>query len=164
MLPLNPNSAYFPFAKTTEPLFLIIHWPHIPPYLTASHNSNDVYSRDIIRLVISNPTYFLLSIPISLNMKQWTWNPCKLPWRFYFFFTWAFFFFFFRTTPMAYGGSQARGRIIAVAAGLCHSHSNAGSKQYLWPTSQLTATPDSQPIVSKARNRTCILMDASWVC
>ena len=41
-----------------------------------------------------------------------------------------FFFFFFgisRATPMAYGGSQVRGRIGAVAAGLHHSHSNSGS-------------------------------------
>ena len=33
-------------------------------------------------------------------------------------------FLLFRTTPTAYGGSQARGRIGAVAAGLCQSHSN----------------------------------------
>ena len=44
--------------------------------------------------------------------------------------------------PAAYGGSQARGRIRAVAAGLCHSHSNARSKTCLRPTPQLTATLD----------------------
>ena len=42
-----------------------------------------------------------------------------------------FFFFFpfllFRAAPMAYGSSQARGRIGAIAAGLHHSHSNTGS-------------------------------------
>ena len=43
---------------------------------------------------------------------------------------------------MAYGGSQARGIVGAVAAGLCHSHSNARSEPHLRPTSQLTATPD----------------------
>ena len=32
-----------------------------------------------------------------------------------------------RAAPAAYGGSQARGRIRAVANGLCHSHGNAGS-------------------------------------
>ena len=47
--------------------------------------------------------------------------------------THAFFFFFlsvfclFRTTPTAYGGSQPRGPIGAVAAGLHHSQSNARS-------------------------------------
>ena len=34
----------------------------------------------------------------------------------------------FRAAPMAYGNSQARGQIGAVAAGLCHSHSKVGSK------------------------------------
>ena len=44
--------------------------------------------------------------------------------------------------PAAYGGSQARGRIGAVAAGLCQSHSNEGSEPHLQPTPQLTATLD----------------------
>ena len=38
-----------------------------------------------------------------------------------------FFFSLFRATPMACGGSQARDQIEAVATGLHHSHSNAGS-------------------------------------
>ena len=37
----------------------------------------------------------------------------------------------FRVTPVACGGSQARGRIRAVVAGLHHSHSNAGSELLL---------------------------------
>ena len=55
-----------------------------------------------------------------------------------------FFLFFglFRAAPMAHGGSQARGLIGAIAAGLCHSHSSAGSKPYLQPTPQLMAMPD----------------------
>ena len=44
--------------------------------------------------------------------------------------------------PAAYGGSQARGRIGAVATGLHQSHSNAGSEPRLQPTPQLTAMPD----------------------
>ena len=46
---------------------------------------------------------------------------------------------------MAYGGSQARGLIGAVAASLHQSHSNAGSKPSLQPTPQLRAMPDPQP-------------------
>ena len=46
---------------------------------------------------------------------------------------------------MAYGGSQAKGQIGAVAAGLHHSHSNAASEPCLRPTTQLTATPDPYP-------------------
>ena len=38
-----------------------------------------------------------------------------------------FFFRLFRVAPAACWSFQARGRIIAVAAGLCHSHSNARS-------------------------------------
>ena len=48
----------------------------------------------------------------------------------------------FRATPADYGGSQARVLIRAVAAGLYHSHSNAGSELCLRPTLQLMATPD----------------------
>ena len=45
-------------------------------------------------------------------------------------------------TPVAYGGSQARGLIGAVATGLRQSHSNTGSEPYLQPTPQLTAMLD----------------------
>ena len=51
-------------------------------------------------------------------------------------------FFVFRATPEACGGSQARGQIGTVAAGLHHSHSSVGSKPRLRPTPQLIATPD----------------------
>ena len=52
-----------------------------------------------------------------------------------FFFSFFTFFVFrlFRASPMAYGGPQARGPIGAVAAGLRHSHSNAGSEPCLRP-------------------------------
>ena len=52
------------------------------------------------------------------------------------------FFVFSRATPEAYGGSQARDRIEAVAAGLLQSLSNSGSEPRPRPTPQLTATPD----------------------
>ena len=46
------------------------------------------------------------------------------------------------TLQTAYGGSQARGRIGAVAASLRQGQSNAGSERCLRPTPQLRATPD----------------------
>ena len=52
------------------------------------------------------------------------------------------FFGLFRVVPMACGGSQASGQIRAVATGLHHSHSNAGSEPHLRPTPQLMAMPD----------------------
>ena len=51
-------------------------------------------------------------------------------------------FVFSRVTPEAYGDSQARGLIRAVAAVLRQSHSNAGSEPHLRATPQLMATPD----------------------
>ena len=53
---------------------------------------------------------------------------------FFFFF---FFFVFSRAAPEAYGGSQARGLIGAIAVGLHQSHSNSGSEPSLRPTPQL---------------------------
>ena len=52
------------------------------------------------------------------------------------------FFFFFCLFVTADGGSQARALIGAVAAGLCHSPSNARSELHLPPTPQLIAMPD----------------------
>ena len=52
------------------------------------------------------------------------------------------FFCLFRAAIMAYGGSQARGQIRVVAAGVHHSQSNVGSEPHMRPTQQLTARPD----------------------
>ena len=53
-------------------------------------------------------------------------------------FIYLLMYLLFRAATMAYGSSQARGLIRAVAAGLYHSHSNAGSD----PTPQLTTKLD----------------------
>ena len=52
------------------------------------------------------------------------------------------FFVFSRAAPKAYGSSQARGLIGAIAAGLHQSHSNVRSEPHLQPPPQLTATLD----------------------
>ena len=52
------------------------------------------------------------------------------------------------------------GRIGAAAAGLHHSHSNAGSEPCLRPTPQLMQRQILNPL-SEARDGTCILMDTS---
>ena len=57
-----------------------------------------------------------------------------------------FFFFglvFFRATLAAYGGSQGRSPIGAIATSLHHSHSYLESELCLRPTPQLKATLDS---------------------
>ena len=58
---------------------------------------------------------------------------------------------------MASGGSQARGLIGTVAAGLRQSYSNTGSKPRLRPTPQLTAALYLNPL-SEARDQTHNLM------
>ena len=60
-----------------------------------------------------------------------------------FFFFFLLFFFLFRAAPLAYGGFQARGQTGAVAAGLPHSHSNAGPQPRLRAAPQLMANAAS---------------------
>ena len=81
----------------------------------------------------------------------WRLSPCRLQ-RLQLFFhsvgcLFGIFFFsvLFRAAPAAYVGSQARGQIGCVAAGLCHSHSNTRSLIH-W------ARPRIEP---------CVLMDTS---
>ena len=62
----------------------------------------------------------------------------KMPYPSIFF----FLFFHFSAAPIAHAGSQARGEIGAVAAGLHQNLSNTGSEPHPPPTPQLTATPD----------------------
>ena len=73
-------------------------------------------------------------------------NALKFPpsqFQFFLFFCFLFLSFcLFRAAGAAYGGSQARGLIRVIAAGLHHSHSNAGSQLCLQHIPQLTATPD----------------------
>ena len=72
-------------------------------------------------------------------MLSWSKQQAKLMFRS---FSLNFFIFcLFRAALSAYGGSQARGRIRAAAAGLCQSHSNTGSELRLQATPQLTSTP-----------------------
>ena len=66
-------------------------------------------------------------------------------WVLYSFIYFILFILCFRASPTAYGSSQARGRIRAVAAGLHHSHSNTESKPGLRAPPQLTAILDSRP-------------------
>ena len=62
--------------------------------------------------------------------------------NFIYLFIYLFLVFFLRAVPMAFVSSQARGQNRAAAAGLHHSHSNAGSEPHLQPTLQFMATWD----------------------
>ena len=61
----------------------------------------------------------------------------------------------------AYGGSQARGQIGAVAASLRQSHSNAGSEPHLQPTHHSSRQRRIVNPLSKGRDRTRNLMHGS---
>ena len=78
----------------------------------------------------------------------------------------SFFFFclfaFSRATPAAYGDSQARGQIGAVAPSLHRSHSNTRSRPYRDLQHSSRQHRILNPL-SKARDRTCVLMDASQI-
>ena len=69
-----------------------------------------------------------------------------------------------RATPMAHRSSQSRGESGVAPAGLCHSHSNAGSELHLGPTPQLTQPRIPSVAVSKDRDRIHLLMDTSQIC
>ena len=90
----------------------------------------------------------------------------ELSWKFiftfskpdHFYFSHFYFFFFFvlsRAAPTAYGGSQARSLIWAVAAGLHHSHSNVGYMAAHGNSSQQCRILNPP---SEARDLTCTLM------
>ena len=83
----------------------------------------------------------------------------EFPWIGFFF---LIFFAISWAAPAAYGGSQARGLIGAVAASLRQSHSNAGSEPCLRPTPQLTQHRIVNPL-SKARDQTRNLMVPSQI-
>ena len=82
-----------------------------------------------------NPTIMLFGV-----------YPKELKFYFILFYSILFYLSYFicllRAAPAAYGVSQARGPIQAVAASLCHSHSNARPKRHLRPISQLMAMLD----------------------
>ena len=59
-----------------------------------------------------------------------------------------FILLLFRTAPTAYENSQARGRIWAVAASLCHSHSNARSLTHWTGQGWTCILMDTRPVLS----------------
>ena len=79
---------------------------------------------------------------LSYRFRRETGHQWKIPVESFYLFI---CFCLFKTTPEAYGGSQARGRIGAIAASHSHSHSHTGSEPCLRPIPQLMATPDPQP-------------------
>ena len=74
---------------------------------------------------------------------------------------WLFFFGVFRAKRAASGSSRARGQVRAVAAGLHHS----SQQHQIWAASATytTAHGITGSLTHWARDRTGVLMDASWI-
>ena len=95
----------------------------------------------------------------QLSLYMWASSLKSRPFYFLFYYYYFFCFFAFsRATPAAHGGSQARGLIGAVAAGLCQSHSNAGSEAA--SVTYTTAHGYTRPLTQWARPE--IEPETSW--
>ena len=93
------------------------------------------------------PSFFPSSLPFPLLPQREVIPFCFSFFHLFFKFYFIFIFPLFRATPTAYGGSQARSQVGAIAAGLHHS---SGPCLILNP-------------LSKTRDRTHILTDTSWI-
>ena len=89
---------------------------------------------------------------------------CGKEWVFFLFVFLFCFVLFFRAALVAFGGSQARGRIRAAAAGLHYSHSHSGFEPCLKPTPQLTGMTDPPREVRVEPISSWILSDAFPLC
>ena len=88
---------------------------------------HSVFTQSLPQLFVPRFTNFPTHLP---TVPQWELLHFLKLWLFFFF----FFFCLFRGAPTAYGSSQARGWIGTIAAGLCHSHSNARSTSATYVT------------------------------
>ena len=116
------------------------------PFTTTKLSGNEKFC------TVKNKSCWVFDIYMfNLILKNWLYLCCLYKdWDLFFlpsFFPFFLFFvclfvLFFRAAPTAYGSSQTWGRIRAAAAGLKHSHNNAGSELHLQPTPLLRATLD----------------------
>ena len=80
-----------------------------------------------------------------------------------FFLIFFFFFCLFRATPAAYGSSQARGQIRAIAASLYHSPTATKDLSYICNLHKSQQCWILNPL-NKGRDQTRVLMDTCGVC
>ena len=94
-------------------------------------------------LYVLSPEFILLITFSTFSDISIAADSKATPWKILHTYVFCFFFLaIFWSVPAAYGGSQARGRAGAGAAGLHQCHSNSGSEPHLQLTPQLTAIPD----------------------
>ena len=120
-----------------------LHWGRCKNHQNLKTNKGSAFQPGLHHNHLQNLKNKPMLVPHPDQLKKNTW--CFFFVCLFVLFFGFFFFnlkFLFRATPAAYGGSQARDRIGATAAGLGHSHSNTRSKLHLQPTPLLTAMPD----------------------
>ena len=122
---LNPLSK----ARNQIHILLGISGVHNP----LSQNGNSQNSVIYASHLRGHLTHHVYIPPIALLVSEGLTKTSSLFEGFLFLF-WFLFLVFFRAATMAYGDSQARDLIRAVAAALHHSHSNAKFKPHLQPT------------------------------
>ena len=98
----------------------------------------DMAKQPGLRLWTNSVVGFKSSLPFFSWVTSSQWLRLSGPVSFFFFCLFAIS----RAAPVACAVSQARGLMGAVAVGVHHSHSIVGSKLHLWPSPQITATPD----------------------
>ena len=103
----------------------------------------------------------VLLSPGDLGRRQWALVSVPLLVMFVLF-CFVLFFVFSRAAPMAHGGSQARGRIRAVAAGLHHGL-RTSDPSHIWDLHHSSWQHQTLNPLSEARDRTHVLIDTSWV-
>ena len=134
------------FVTAWFPLQLQVQW--LPFYTTESSDFQLGFSQLLV-LQCSEGGWNIKNVPIKhlfavilANKLQLDAENQSIKLEALIFFSFFDLFAISRAALAAYGGSQARGLIRAVATGLRQSHSNAGSEPHLQPTPQLTAMPD----------------------
>ena len=137
----NKYHIYIPFLISSSIMVYLKRLGIVPaPYSRTSLLIHSKCNSSHLPTPTPNSSHFLPSTisPFSMSMSLLLFysqvHLCHI--LFY------FIFLLLRAAPVAYGGSQARGRIGSTAASLCHSHSNTRSVPCLRPTPQFMASPD----------------------
>ena len=136
---IRPTSSWIPVGTVN-------FWAMMgAPQLVYFWNNENVLKLTVV--MVADISECIKSYLIGLHeWILWNVNYSSIKLLFFIYFILFYFIFclfaFSWAVHMAYGGSQVRGLIRAVATGLHQSHSNAGSESRLRPTPQLMATPD----------------------
>ena len=115
------------------------------------------------RLLLSNDIVIHILVHFDLQIK-WILFIIWLQWLVILIFIlfYVLIFLLFRATGVAYGSSQARGRMAATAAGLYHNQATP-DPSCVWDLHNSSGQGQILNPLREARDQTRILIDTSWV-